>query len=156
MSAPVVAFLKTDVPRLFYLCPVVIIEIHLTPIFFKYSYMGWSRPARSYDLNPLEFFCGYIALDQTTKKTLWLLLHSNAVYLCCTSIKNKQFSYCCRNRPHRKHGCPIVAGTDRIENNSSFYCCRFQATTLKRTTKKTCMWCLPCLPFRRYNFNILF
>jgi hypothetical protein len=46
-----------------------------------------------------------IALDRTTKKTLWLLLHSNAVYHCC--IKNRQFSYCC------------------------------QATTLKRTTKKT-------------------
>jgi hypothetical protein len=32
---------------------------------------------------------------------------------------------------------PIVAGTDRIENTAALYCCRFQATTLKRTTKKT-------------------
>jgi hypothetical protein len=39
---------------------------------------------------------------------------------------------------YRINSFPIVAGTDRIENNSSFYCCRFEATTLKRTTKKTC------------------
>jgi hypothetical protein len=76
----------------------------------------------------------YKACDRTTKKTrskipllavhCCVFIHpllSNAVYH--WPIKNKQFSYCCRNRP---------------------YCC----IAYQR--------CLPCLPFRLYNFNILF
>jgi hypothetical protein len=83
--------------------------------------------------------CRNVLLKETRPKIPLLAVHcclfihpllSNAVYH--WPIKTKQFSYCCRNRPHRKHGCPLLLSfpsnnleTDHKENASRgvYRCC---------------------------------